>query len=299
MSSANYQKQTRRTYALGMLITSIIWGSTFFISKDCLNDVSAISLVGYRSLFTAIIIAVGLLFTTKSFFSFWKEGLLLGVVLLVSYLGQTVGLNYVTASNSGFITGLFVVLVPLLNFAIWKERLALNSLIAVVIAAVGMWMITGGIHKFSYGDWITFAGATSFALYVLLADKVLKKGADPWVLNFQQFLVISVISFVLALFFHSPVSIGSWKAFYQIVYLAVFAGVIAYGLQLMAQQHLPPLDTTLLMALEPVFGAIFAWTIGGEAFTLEQGIGGLFIVSAIIFSEIPIFNLRENGETYD
>lgn len=284
---------------LGILFATIIWGSTFLITKICLQDMDAIVLVGYRSMISAVLIALGLLLFKRNLFAFWRDGLILGFFMFLTYFGQTVGLKYVTASSSGFLTGLFVVIVPFFSCVVDRKLPTIQMLFTVVLALIGMWFITGGIAHFSYGDLLTILCAVAFSFYVLFADNALKRKADLWVLTFQQFFVAGIASFILAAFLQRPFHFGTFKVFSYVMYLAVFANVIAYVLQLFAQKYLNPTKIALLLSVEPVFAALFAWTLGNETFKISQGIGGLFIISAIIFSEIPIlkylcWNRRNN-----
>lgn len=281
---------------LGLILTGIVWGSTFFIVKRCITEVDPIALSGYRYLISAIIIFFGLIVFKKNPFANWRHGLILGVILLLSYLGQVVGLKYIPASSSAFITGLFIVLVPLLNFIFWREKLSIFSGIAIITALIGLWIVTGGIGDFEFGEFLTLAGSVFYALYVLYVDKMMKNEVNPWVIMFQQFLVTGIASFILAFVLHTPLTLGSMANFYAILYLAIFASILAFGIQLTAQKYLPPVKVSLLLSLEPVFGAVFAWTLGGETFSEHQAIGGLFILSAIIFSELQILKFPKKGK---
>lgn len=285
-------KKLQLVNVFGILFATIIWGSTFIVTKSCLCDIDAIALVGYRSLISSFLILIGLIIFKRNIFGWWKDGLILGFFMFLTYLGQTVGLKYVTASSSGFITGIFVVIVPFLSCVVERKLPTLNIILAVICALIGMWFITGGVAHVTYGDLITLLCAVAFSFYVLFADSALKRGADLWVLTFQQFFVAGTMSFILAFVLQTPLTIGSTKALSYVLYLAVFANVIAYVLQLFAQKYLSPSKVAILLSVEPVFAALFAWTIGGEQFKMVQAIGGIFIISAILFSEMQIFTKK-------
>jgi len=282
--------------ASALILTAVIWGSTFFISKICLSNVNAITLISYRFLLSAAVTLLIILVWRKNPWQNFRYGLLLGSVLLLSYLGQTIGLSYVTASSSGFITGLFVVLVPILGYVFWREKLSIINLVAILLALVGLWIINGGIASFTYGDLLTFGGALAYSFYVLLVDKMIKNDIDPWVLNFQQFLTIGVAALLLAILLHAPLTVHSHLSWYIIIYLGLFAGVIAFGFQLGAQRYISPVKVSLILSLEPVSAAIFAWTIGGEHIELSKALGGMIMIVAIITSQISDFVAEKSGK---
>ena len=112
----------------GLLYATAIWGATFFIVKDSLASVDAVVMVGYRFLLAAAVLAVGLKIARKPLFLYWKPSLILGIILWSLYISQTIGLKYTTASNSGFITGLFVAFVPVFTYLLNRKALFLPLL---------------------------------------------------------------------------------------------------------------------------------------------------------------------------
>ena len=109
---------------------------------------------------------------------------------------------------------------------------------------------------------------------------------DLWILNFQQFLVAGVISLICVVIFHAPLHVHTLKVFLSVIYLAIAANVVAYGLLFIAQKHISPVNTALLLMLEPIFAALFAWTLGKEVFSMQQAIGGALIVVAALAASI-------------
>ena len=123
---------------------------------------------------------------------------------------------------------------------------------------------------------------------ILVVDKFAKEGKNVFILNFQQFFTVALLSLLAMFIFHLPVSIGGPKVLIVILYLAIIANATAYGLLFICQKNLKPFTSSLLLSMEPVFAALFAWTIGNETFILTRAIGGLFIITSIIISEITI-----------
>lgn len=270
----------------GLLYASAIWGTTFFMVKNVVNYIDPVVLCTYRFFLSALVLLPFLLLNSKSPFSNFKEGIVLGFFLWGIYISQTYGLVYTTASNAAFITGLFIVFIPLFSYLFFKAMPTIMRLSAVFLALVGLWYLTGGLKEINKGDLITLITAITYALHVLFADKYVKNKIDPYILCFQQFLVVSVLSFVSAFVFGLSFEVKSLNSLWIVLYLILFPTVSAFLIQLLAQKIVTPMRASLIFALEPVFGAMFAWTLGGEVFVLSRAFGGLLIFLALIISEM-------------
>ncbi|MEK7673080.1 MAG: DMT family transporter [Patescibacteria group bacterium] len=273
---------------LGLFYAAAIWGSTFFIVKDSLNSIDPVVMVSYRFLLSAFLMAIPLLFLRKKLFSNFKPGLILGILLWFIYVPQTVGLAYTTASNSGFITGIFVAFVPVFSFMFFRKFPTPTRTLAVIISVIGLWLLTGGLTDFNFGDMITVITAMAYAAHILAADVYAKNNIDPYIISFQQFFVTGILSLLSGLILGLPFSITSTKAIWVIAFLAIFPGLLAFVIQMRAQKSTSPIKVSLIFALEPVFAAIFAWTFGNEPIIAHRAIGGLFIFIAMIISELSL-----------
>ena len=304
-----------RLYAqAGLVYAAAIWGSTFFVVKDVLQAVHPVALVGWRFTIAAVLLAAWIIRRAprggrrRALLAGWRGGLSLGLILLVLYLAQTIGLGLTSASNSGFITGLFIVFTPLCAWLLFRARATLRHLAAVVIALGGLWLLTGGVRGANAGDLITLLAAVTYALHVLYAGRYMEQGLNPLALSFQQSLVIGAASLLLAAglglaaqFQPQPLSPlaqqGSWALFEHyagigglpalgvVLFLALFPTLSAFVVQLWAQRVIDPVRTTLIFTLEPVFAAVFAWTLGGEALVPLKALGGALILAAMLVSE--------------
>jgi drug/metabolite transporter (DMT)-like permease len=270
---------------LEMMIATIIWGSTFIVIKQSLIDVHAITLNFYRFALAATVIGLALMLLRKNLWQHAREGFILGGLLFVFYITQTLALYSISASNSGFIVGMSVIFVLIFGVILGHEKLHLNNFVAISLVSIGLWNITGGVDGVTSGELLTVLSAISFALYVLYANKVVKR-CDLWVLNFQQFLFVALASLAIIFVFKLPFNIASSHAVYGVIYLSLFATMLAYGLQLRVQKIMLPVACAIILALEPIFAAVFAWFVGGEVLTTRGMIGGLLIVFAIIFSQV-------------
>ena len=138
------------------------------------------------------------------------------------YVPQTMGLKYTTASNSGFITGLFVMFVPLFFRTIFKRRPTVMEVIASIVSLGGLWILTGGLRDINIGDILTLSAAMTYALHLLYSDKYMKAGIDPFLISCQQFLIVGVLCILTALVFDLPFKVGSLEAGGIVVFLALF-----------------------------------------------------------------------------
>lgn len=276
---------------VGLLYAAAIWGSTFIVVKDSIEHVDPLMLLAYRFTLAAVVLGVVLRLKGHSLLLGWKKGFLLGAVLWSLYAPQTIGLRFTTASNSGFITGLFVAFMPVFYLLFFKRLPSIQRLVAVVISMAGLWLLTGGMQQINLGDLLTVGAAVFYALHIILADRYIKGGDDPYVLSFQQFLTVGLLSFICVLVFGLPMEIRQASAGWAIVFLALFPTLSAFVIQLVAQKIATPLQVSLIFATEPLFAAVFAWTYGGESFIPLRAVGGLLIVAAIVVSELPEKNV--------
>ncbi len=278
----------------GLLYAAAIWGATFFMVKNVLTHVTPLGLLSYRFLIAAFIMLFLLFFLKKNPFSEWKKGIVLGFFLWTIYVPQTIGLKFTTASNSGFITGLFIVFVPIFSFIFLKKTPSKMKLLSIALAVSGLFVLTGGLHNANFGDFLTLFAAMGYAVHILIADYYMKGGANPFALNFQQMLVLGVLSLIVGIATGSSLAC-QWKAALgTIVFLAVFPTVSAFVIQLVAQRHTTPVKVAIIFSMEPVFAALFAWTLGQEKLIPYQAFGGLLIVTAMVLSEFPLGRKAEN-----
>lgn len=269
---------------IGLFYAAVIWGATFFIVKGVLDDVDPVILVAYRFLLAGLLLLTYLLVLKKPVFKDIKKGFTLAVILWFLYVPQTIGLKYTTASNSGFITGLFVAFVPIFLRLIFKKKPTLFEVLASIISLIGLFILTGGLKKVNYGDILTLGAAMTYALHLLYSDKYLKKGVDPIIISCQQFLFVGLFSIITGLIFNLPFTIGSENALYIVIFLGLIPTLSAFVIQFFAQKIASPLRVSLIFAFEPVFAAVFAWTMGGEEFVFRSAVGGFFIFAALVMS---------------
>lgn len=288
----------KRLADVGLLYAAAIWGSTFFIVKAALEYINPVILVGYRFLIAAGLVALICHFTGRKLFKGFSRGMILGVFIWMLYIPQTIGLGITTASNSGFITGLFVAFVPIFSFLLFKKTPSMIAIIATLISLSGLWILTGGMTDINRGDMLTLIAAITYAIHILFVDKFLEQGYDPYILSFQQFLFVGIASLVTGAFLRLPFSWGPASTGWIVLFLAIFPGFSAFLIQVVAQKFTSPIRVSLIFAFEPVFAAVFAWTFGGEKIIFQRAMGGLLIFVAMLISGLPpdILRLRSKAK---
>ncbi|MFI5350106.1 MAG: DMT family transporter [Elusimicrobiota bacterium] len=275
---------------LGLVYCAAVWGATFFMVKDALAGVDPVAMVARRFLLSALLLAPWAL-TRPTRFKHLKESAILAVLLFLLYVSQTIGLGYTSASNSGFITGLFVIFVPLFLLMFFGRPPTAVQWGSSLLALAGLWLLTGGIKSANFGDAITIIAAATYAGHLLATDKYVRADADALILAFHQFWMTGLMAALFAAATGRSFAVGSARATATIVFLAAVPTLSAFFIQMHAQKTVAPVKVSLIFSLEPVFAAVFAWTLGGEPFAPARAAGGALIVAAMIAGELSKLDL--------
>ena len=277
----------------GLFYCAFIWGSTFVVTKWALNSVNPVVMVAIRFFISALCLLPFVY--KKNLKSYLKEGFILSIFLSLLYITQTIGLVYTTASNSGFITGLFIIFIPIFLFIFKKKVPDIVEILSSIIAIVGMWLLTGGIEGINKGDYLTLLAAMSYSAHLLFTDKFIKKNFDVTLLAFQEFWMVSLISFIFAFLSDYSFSVSGLNGWLVIIFLALFPTLSAFFIQMKAQKYVEPFKVGIIFCFEPVFAAIFAFSVGGEEFLWRKFWGGFFIFISMVVVELDmVVNLKKN-----
>jgi drug/metabolite transporter (DMT)-like permease len=286
-----------------LLSVSFIWGTTFIIVQNAIAFLPPHSFNAVRFLVaTFFLLIFALIWDRKNLFAIpkelWIAGTFLGVLLFFGYGAQTVGLLYTTAANAGFITGLSVVLVPILSYFILREKLKFTSIIGVSLAAIGLYIMTmiGGM-KINLGDFLIFIGAVFFALQIVFTSKYAPK-YSAFILALLQIAVCGLLSLGAAIIFEDTTALTSldvllsFDVLIAITITALFATSIAFIIQANFQRYSSPTKTAIIFATEPVFAALTSMVVLWQLISWNVALGGLLIFLGMILAEIPpeIFN---------
>ena len=222
-----------------------------------------------------------------------KEGAILGILLFFSYLFQMWGIQYTSASNAGFITGLNVVLVPVFSVLIFKDKPRLASLVGVIFATFGLYFLSGGdFTALSKGDWLVFICAVVVTFHVIFTGRFSIRN-DIYALTFVQLTTVATLSLFLLFFNRQPLNSIPWQCYLILIYLALFGTVYTFFMQTAMQRFTTATRTALVFSMEPVFAALFAYMLAGETLGIWGWFGGGLIFSGMIIAEIKWERLND------
>lgn len=216
-----------------------------------------------------------------------KGGIACGFILFAASSFQQVGITMTTVSKSGFITALYIVLVPILGIFV-KKKAPISVWIGVVLATVGMYLlcITEGLH-INPGDLLVFLCAICFAFHILVVDHV-SPGANGVLISSVQFLVTGILASIPAFCFEKPQMTSILMAWQPILYTGFLSCGIAYTLQIVAQKDTDPTVASLLMSLESVFSLLAGWIILGQSLSARELFGCVLMFGAVILAQVPV-----------
>lgn len=277
-----------RFAVIALLFVGFVWGAAFVLMKDAIEQQPYMDFLATR--FTVAALAMVIL-RPKVSLSFAKGdiafGALIGFVLALGYITQTIGLEATTAAMSGFLTGLYVVLTPLLAWLVLREKISMKIALGALLAAVGLGILSGAAEsvEFQIGQLWLIACAVMYAVHILLLGK-LGKGRDSYRFAMLQIAAVAVVTWVFALLdgYQAPPNGSVWFA---ILFTALLSTVFAFWVQTWAQTILEPSRVALLITSEVVFTALIAVSVGQEPATLAMVIGGSVMLVAMLLVEWP------------
>lgn len=276
-----------------LFLAAIIWGGGFVAQRMASFHLGFNAFNGIRFLLGGLV----LLFFVFRRFRKSRGGmgwvLLAGGVLFAASSLQQIGIGTTSASTAGFITGTYVVLVPILLAVFWRQRTPLATWIAALVALAGTYLLsTGGLVLIpSSGSLILLAGSAVWALHVIVVGLAVNK-MDVFVFSVGQFLVCGAIHLVMSMFIE-PVSIPALRASWlPLLYAALLSVALGFTFQAIGQKKAPSADAALILSLEAVFAAITGALFLNESLNLVQVIGCVIILAAILFAQLIV--LKKN-----
>ncbi len=275
---------------LSLAFIAFIWGATFTVVKNALADIAPFAFLFIRFGFASLIILPVLMAKKRVQKIPWKPGLLAGAFLFIGYGAQTIGLQYTTASKSGFITGLSVVLVPIFVAVLEHKRMRRNSIVAVVLATVGLYLLTNPqAQSFTKGDAWTLLCAVGFALHIITLDHYNRR-VDYFGMFFLQILVVSIFSGIAMPIENgltTPIQFNfTTNVEFALLVTAVLATAFSFFIMNWALQITSATRAALLFTLEPVFAALTGFAVLGEILGWMGITGGIIILIGIILAEL-------------
>jgi drug/metabolite transporter (DMT)-like permease len=280
---------------LAIILMAFIWGSGFAGNKIVLNEgLHPMQLVAIRFVIASIFLCIVFRKKLTKDKQTLKAGFIIGFVLFLSYMFQTVGLDYTTASNNAFLTSIYVIIVPLLAFFITKRAPDKYNLAATFLVLIGIFLLTVDFTDFSIGKTATFKGdmltlisAVCYAFQVIFIARYTKKH-DPIVLAILQICVVAILSTISALIFEGTTFNVSSRGVGILLYLSLAATALCLILQNVAQKYTTPTHAGVLMSLESVFGTLLGVLILKEHINVQMYMGFLVILIALIIAETKL-----------
>ena len=295
----------QRRAELLLLSVTVIWGSTFAISKFVLLYSTPLIYMSIRFFLAAGIVLV-LFYKRVSVIplSTYRKGSILGIILFLGFALQTVGLQYTTASKSAFITGLMVVLTPIVHTAVQRiikmkpKPLRVGNIVGVVCSVAGLYMLTTPKgSSFTIGDAMNLGCAFFFACYIVYLDFASDE-PDKLQLTYVQFWVCGILGLVSAWLLEDIRITFTGDLIVYILYLTVFATIIAMWVQNQVQGDTTPTRAAVIFSIESVLASIFAYFMLGEILGTMGAVGASVILVGMIISEfsdeIPLFGKTLN-----
>lgn len=280
-----------------LILTAAIWGFAFVAQRVGSQFVGAFTFNGIRFALGALSLIPLIIFLDKrkensgestekpNLKATLLSGILVGLILYAGATLQQVGLFYTTVGNASFITGLYMVFVPIIGIFL-KHKIGKNSWVGVILAIIGLYLLSINENfSISYGDLLEVIGAIFWAVHILAIDNFTKR-IDPLKLSFMQFATCSILSLITAFIFEDITLSGISSAFIPILYGGLLSVGVAYTLQVVAQKNAKPSHAAIILSMESVFGAIGGAVLLGESMSGRGYLGCALILAGILVSQI-------------
>lgn len=279
---------------LMLLITAAIWGTAFVAQRVGMDYVGPFTFTAARFFLGALSLLPLLLILKPTIakpegkvrLNLWQGGLIAGTFLFAGATLQQVGLQYTTAGNAGFITGLYIILVPVIAL-LWGQRTGRNTWVGGVLAVVGLYLLSiTDDFTLAYGDLLQLIGALFWAGHVLVIGW-LSPQMDALRLSIVQFFTCGLVSLGVALFIEEPTFANIGMAWQPIAYAGLLSVGVAYTLQVFAQKTAPASHAAIILSLEAVFAVIGGYFLLGERLDTQGIIGCSLMLAGMLISQIP------------
>lgn len=299
-------KKTQMRNSLLLLLTAVIWGVAFVAQSVGMDYVGAFTFNCVRSIIGGLVLIPCIIFlknlkhkemggqgklSVKESLQVTRVelagGICCGVALFAASNFQQFGISYTTVGKAGFITALYVVIVPIMGL-FFKKKVSFVIWISVVLSVVGLYLLCMTENSFSlaFGDLLVLICALLFSVHILVIDYFSPKG-DGVIISCIQFFVSGVLSGVMMFLFETPRIEGILAAWMPILYAGVLSCGVAYTLQIVGQKDMNPTVASLILCLESVVSALAGWLILGQALNAREMAGCFLMFFAIVLAQLP------------
>lgn len=270
-----------------LIAVAVVWGATFIVVKDA---VAAYPLYSFLTLrFGIAVLAFLLIFpraASRLDLRVTGVGMLAGLFLCAGYVFQTWGLQGTTASKAAFITGMFVVITPMMQAVLLRLMPKPTTLLGVALAVVGLWLLSGASAEgWSVGDTRVLLCAVAYSAHMIVLGSIGKRH-DPLALTLVQLVTTAVVCGGFALLLERPLTLpDSTDVWFALLVTGVLASAVAFAVQTYAQRYIPPARTALILISEPAFGGMFGW-LAGEVLGVRGLAGAALILGGMAVAEL-------------
>ncbi len=289
---------------ISLLLAAAIWGLAFVAQSEGMEYIGPFTFGAVRCLLGVLFLIPVWLITGRINYKNTpkgevrnirkktvKVGCVCGTVLFAAISAQQIGLQYTTAGKAGFITALYIVLVPVASSVLFKKKAGINVWISVALATVGLYLlcVTEGGFYLSKGDLYVLICAVVFTGQILIVDRYAGE-VDGTLLSLVQFAIVSALSVPFIFITKETPSVeaisGAWVS---VCYTGILSCGVAYTLQIVGQKHAEnPAVASLLMSMESVFAAVFGWLILNEKLSISEFVGAVLMSAAIVLSQVRV-----------
>lgn len=294
------KQQTQGTLAL--LLGTFIWGMAFIAQSVGMNLIGPFTFQAIRCLLGVLFLfPVTILFDRKIGVkeslkkwknpTLWISGIICGVALFIATSLQQVGLVYTTPGKAGFLTAMYIVLVPILGIFVHRKP-GINALFSVILALIGLYLLSfTNISNVNIGDLFMIGCAFAFAVQILLIDRFAQQ-LDGLRLNCVQALVVSILSVPGILLNQETIEMNTiLSCWLPLCFAGVLSMGVGYSLQIVGQKRLEPTAASLIMSLESVFSALGGWLLLRNTMTPAELTGCALVFAGVIVSQLPVHRL--------
>ena len=286
-----------------LIITALIWGTAFVAQSVGMDYVGPFTFITARYIVGGLFLIPCIYLLDKMNKKTVNEsshndkktlfvaGILCGIALFTASCFQQIGIQYTTVGKSGFITSLYIVIVPMLGI-LFKKKVPAKVWISVVISLIGLYLLCmNEVFSISRGDFFILICAFCFSIHILIIDKY-SSLVDGVRMSCIQFFVAGLLGVIPMLIFENPQIKDILNACSPILYAGIMSSGVAYTLQIIGQRYTSPVLATLIMSLESVFAALSGWIILGEILSLKEFAGCCLVFAAIILAQLPEKNMK-------
>ena len=286
-------RKTKPQGVILLLITAIIWGSSFVAQSIGMQSIDAFTFTGIRTALGMLFLLPFTLIINKGMDlskDMLRKGLILGIVFSFAQNFQQFAFYYSTSGKIAFITAFYMFFVPLFSVMFLKKKIAALTWVSIFIGLIGLFFLCinpAELTNINLGDILALICAIFYAVQIMLIDKFVEDGKTSGVqLSFMQFFVAAILSIIAMFIFEKPVLADIKTAAPSLLYSGIMSCGIAYTLQIVGQKHASPVVASLLMCLESVFAVITAAIVLHENMLPRELAGCLIMFGAIILSQV-------------